>query len=77
MLSSDEILQRKMISVYASKVKNFFKELSQLDFSEKEQVWAFIHLMIENIEGQILNIFNKIFDLKTLLFLNPLLSLAF
>ena len=36
MLSSDEILKRKMISVYASKVKNFFEELRQLDFSEKE-----------------------------------------
>ena len=31
----------------------------EIDFSEKEQVWAFIHLMIENIEGQTLNIFNK------------------
>ena len=31
----------------------------EIDFSEKEQVWAFIHLMIESIEGQTLNIFNK------------------
>ena len=31
----------------------------EIDFSEKEQVWAFIHLMIENIEGQNLNIFKK------------------
>ena len=31
----------------------------EIDFSEKEQVWAFIHLMIESIEGQTLNIFKK------------------
>lgn len=31
----------------------------EIDFSEKEQVWAFIHLMIESIEGQNLNIFKK------------------
>ena len=31
----------------------------EIDFSEKEQVWAFIHLMIESIEGQTLNIYNK------------------
>ena len=31
----------------------------EIDFSEKEQVWAFIHLMIESIEEQNLNIFKK------------------
>ena len=31
----------------------------EIDFSEKEQVWAFIHLIIESIEGQNLNIFKK------------------
>ena len=31
----------------------------EIDFSEKEQVWAFIHLMIESIEGQTLSIYNK------------------
>ena len=31
----------------------------EIDFSEKEQVWAFIHLMIESIEGQNLNIIKK------------------
>lgn len=31
----------------------------EIDFSEKEQIWAFIHLMIESIEGQNLNIFKK------------------
>ena len=31
----------------------------EIYFSEKEQVWAFIHLMIESIEGQTLNIFKK------------------
>lgn len=31
----------------------------EIDFSEKEQVWAFIHLMLESIEGQNLNIFKK------------------
>ena len=31
----------------------------EIDFSEKEQVWAFIHLMIESIEGQNLNVFKK------------------
>lgn len=31
----------------------------EIDFSEKEQVWAFIHLMIVSIEGQNLNIFKK------------------
>lgn len=32
---------------------------SYCEFLEKEQVWAFIHLMIESIEGQNLNIFKK------------------
>lgn len=31
----------------------------EIDFSEKEQVWAFIHLMIVSIERQNLNIFKK------------------
>ncbi|WP_022931894.1 hypothetical protein [Treponema bryantii] len=61
----------QLINAYYNYYKNFkyTENLSHLiaesrndleiDFSEKEQVWAFIHLMIESIEGQTLNIFNK------------------
>ena len=61
----------QLINAYYNYYKNFkyTENLSHLiaesrndfeiDFSEKEQVWAFIHLMIESIEGQNLNIFNK------------------
>ncbi|MBS7266810.1 MAG: hypothetical protein KIG83_10160 [Treponema sp.] len=61
----------QLINAYYNYYKNFkyTENLSHLiaesrndleiDFSEKEQVWAFIHLMIESIEGQNLNIFKK------------------
>ena len=61
----------QLINAYYNYYKNgkFTKNLSHLiaesrndleiDFSEKEQVWAFIHLMIESIEGQNLNILKK------------------
>ena len=60
----------QLINAYYNYYKNKFTEnLSHLiaesrndleiNFSEKEQAWAFIHLMIESIEGQTLNIFNK------------------
>ena len=61
----------QLINAYYNYYKNFkyTENLSHLiaesrndleiDFSEKETVWAFIHLMIESIEGQNLNIFKK------------------
>lgn len=48
-------------------IKNYFDKLQTetaydilLSFDEPEKLWAYVHLMIESIEGKILNLWDRI-----------------